>query len=110
MRLFNQTRQTLIASDMREARTFSEKARGLLGTHAPAPLFFRTRWGIHTFGMRYAIDVIVCDKDFRIRKIAEHLRPNRFLFWNPTFPYVFELPAGDIARSGTKPGERVAIS
>lgn len=110
MRLFNQTRQTLIASDMREARTFSENARGLLGTHAPTPTFFRTRWGIHTFGMRYPIDVIVCDRNFQVRAIKTRLEPYRFFFWNPSYPYVFELPIGDIARSGTVLGNTLKIT
>jgi uncharacterized protein len=110
MRLFNQTRQTLIASDMREAMTFSEKARGLLGTHAPTPTFFRTRWGIHTFGMRYAIDVVICDRNFRVQKVVAHLKPNRFLFWNPLYPYVFELPKESARMHHITPGNILVIS
>ncbi|HSD98620.1 MAG TPA: DUF192 domain-containing protein [Patescibacteria group bacterium] len=70
--------------------------KGLLFSKKPKPILFQTRWGIHTFGMKYPIDVVIVDKKNIVQKIKQGLRPNRFFFWNPCFDKVLELPSGTI--------------
>lgn len=82
----------------KEAKTFSQKIRGLIGSPKPYPLLLQTRWGIHTFGMRYAIDVIVVDKENTIVKIKQNLKPNKIFLWNPRYTTVIELPEGTIRK------------
>lgn len=101
MNIVNHTTQKIVSEHTREARTLAEKTVGLLNSKNPAALFFRTRWGIHTFGMKFQIDVLVCDTEFRVCKIKQGLKPNRFFFWNPLWPNVFELPPGSIEKSNT---------
>ena len=62
----------------------------------PYPLLFHTRFGIHTFGMLYPIDVIIFNDRNEIVSLRANLLPNRFFFWNPRFNTVVELPAGTI--------------
>ena len=59
------------------AETFTQRSRGLLGksSYEGAMVLPRTR-AVHTFGMRMAIDVAVCDKDLTVLGVTT-LRPYR---------------------------------
>lgn len=103
--LKNTTQGTIVTAELREARTFTQKTVGLLKSENPAALFFRTQFGIHTFGMKFPIDIVICDSALRVHKIKKGLKPNRFFFWNPLWSYVFELPEGSIEKSSTTTGD-----
>jgi len=87
-----------------------EKSVGMIGSEKPFPLFFTTRFGIHTFGMRFPIDVLILDPHFRIVKIAENVKPNRVLFWSPLFYNVVELPEGDINKHAIRTGQILTLT
>lgn len=89
---------------VKKAKTLWDKARGLLGYEAAFPLLFQTRFGIHTFGMKYPIDVVVLDNLFVVQKMQENLKPNRLFFWNPQYQYILELPEGSINKLKIKKG------
>lgn len=101
----NSTRGTLLGEDVSAAKTFNDKANGLSGKDAPAAIFFKTRWGIHTFGVKFPIDCVIMDDDFKVRGLQENLKPNRFFFWRPKYKNVLELSAGTISRTGTRVGD-----
>lgn len=81
---------------VKEAKTLAEKTKGLLGTSKPYPLSFQTRWGIHTFGMKYPIDIVILDKQNTVVALKKNVKPNRIFLWNPRYKQVVELPAGTI--------------
>jgi len=83
--------------------------KGLLGQQ-PKPILLHTRFGIHTFGMRCPIDVVILDKFGTVRKMQHNLRPNRLFFWNPLYDIVVELPAGTIQEKGIKIGSHVSLT
>ncbi len=68
----------------RVARTFAERARGLIGTKALAPdegmLILRCN-AIHTFFMSFAIDAIFLDKNDKVVKKVCNIRPGRLWVW-----------------------------
>lgn len=101
MKLFNKTKNFTITDNIQVLSSLSEKTKGLLGEKQPHAVFFETRWGIHTFGMQFPIDIIITDKKFYIKKIKKNMPPNRFLFWNPLWGNVFELPRGESEREIT---------
>lgn len=78
---------------VKELSSFWEKSKGLIGDTTGIPVFFRTRWGIHTFGVSQTIAVAILDDSNKIVKIKE-LRPNRIFFWNPKYNQVLEIPQG----------------
>ncbi len=78
------------------AKNIKERVIGLLNTSEPKPLHLKTRWGIHTFGMKYAIDVVILDDNFVVRAIKTNLEPWRIYLWNPKFKHVLELPKGTV--------------
>lgn len=74
------------------ASSWKDKVIGLIGKKEIKPLFFQTRWGIHTFGVRKPIDVVILDDEQTIVAIKQNLKPNRIFFWNPKYQNVLELP------------------
>lgn len=82
--------------------------RGLLWKKAE-PVFFKTRFGIHTFGMHYPIDVVILDKTDSIRKIQENLAPNKIFLWNPLFNTVVELPQGTVRKNKLTLGKKLHL-
>lgn len=86
-----------------------EKSIGLIGKKRIEPVFFSTRWGLHTFGVLSPIDVLVLDKKYRVVKLIENLPPNRIFFWNPKYKNIVELPPGTIAKKEITPGTIIKI-
>ena len=109
MLLYNSTRGTVLSQELKKVSGFSESARGLLDSSNPRSIMLKTRFGIHTFFMKEAIDVLVLDTNFVVRRVRSSLKPFRFFFWNPIYPYVVELPAGSIGTSKTSEGDILQI-
>ena len=91
------------------AKSYWEKSKGLLGTFKAYPLLLKTRWGIHTFGMKYSIDVVILDKTNRIVKLKPSLQPNHIFLWNPKYDNVLELPSNFIQKNKLKIGEKITF-
>lgn len=109
MSVKNKSKRTILVERVRIARTWKEKALGLLQYDKPEVLLLRTRFGIHTFGMKYAIDVIVLNKENTVVKTRRSLPPNNIFIWNPRHDTVLELPEGIIEKTHTKVGDRIEI-
>lgn len=88
----------------------SQKDRtiGLINYSKPEPVMFLTRFGIHTFGLVFPIDVVILDKDGKAVKLTRNLKPNNVLFWPIRYNKVLELPAGLIKKYKIKIGSKIA--
>lgn len=93
MILVNRTKGVVVYEDIREAKTSAEKSRGLIGSDGSFGVNIKTRWGIHTFGMKFPIDAAVLNKRNTIIKIRKRIKPSRFFFWNPRHKMVVEMPS-----------------
>ena len=84
---------------------------GLLGRKGLGPgegmLISRTG-SVHTFFMRFAIDVVFVDKARTIVKIVPNLRPWRIAMARRA-KSALELPAGTAATLGLEPGMVLAV-
>lgn len=89
--------------------TWTEKLIGLIGKDKAVAVFFTTRWGIHTFFMKFPIDVVILDKKDSVVFMKEHVGPGRILMWNPIYCRVLELPAGSIKRKEIKMADCVKL-
>ncbi|MEX1013632.1 MAG: hypothetical protein WDZ80_00540, partial [Candidatus Paceibacterota bacterium] len=65
MKLVNKTKKNIIVENIRTLDYF-EKIKGLIGEKFPRSVYFKSRWGIHTAGMKFPIDVIILGKDMRV--------------------------------------------
>lgn len=90
-------------------QTIARAMIGLIGAPAAYPVYFQTRWGIHTFGMKFPIDVIVLDSAYRVVQTCTALSPNRVFVWNPKYYHVIELPANTVSRRDIRTGEKILI-
>ena len=101
----------VIARRVRWAKTPAERARGLLGTRrldSGEALVIEPARQVHTFGMRYEIDVCFCDSTWRVLHVVTRLRPRRVTRWVLRARFAVEAPAGALA--GIEPGDQLSLS
>jgi uncharacterized protein len=102
---------TLVCERCLLAETPLTRLRGLLGRaelgHGEG-LLLRPAASIHMWFMRFAIDAVFLDGENRVLKIAEHLRPWQVAGCRGS-KAVIELAAGEAARVGLAPGDRVVM-
>jgi len=113
VRVANLTRGTTVAEHCRVARSFRDRAVGLLGTPSlPAGegLLIERTQSIHMFFMRYAIDVVFVDSAGMVRRAVSSLPPWRVVWWARGARDCLELPVGTIAASQTEPGDQLEIT
>jgi uncharacterized membrane protein (UPF0127 family) len=83
------------------------RLRGLLGRSALRPgegLLLRPASAIHTCFMRFPIDAVFLDRELRVVRIADDVRPWRAAARRGAHA-VLELPAGEARRRGLEPGD-----
>ncbi|HEU4942933.1 MAG TPA: DUF192 domain-containing protein [Gaiellaceae bacterium] len=83
------------------------RMKGLLGRSELRPgegLLLRPASAIHTFFMRFPIDAVFLDRDWRVVGIADDVVPWRTA-GRKGAKAVLELPAGESARRGLRPGD-----
>ena len=111
-RVFNLTRNCLLADRAKEANSFILRLVGLIGRKSldkkEGLIILRTS-SIHTFFMRFPIDVIFFNKEKMIIKVISNFKPYRVssLVWNAYG--VVELPSGVITETKTEKGDKIEI-
>ena len=102
----------VVAERVRWARSFRQRARGLLRGPPLAPgegLVLEPAKQVHTIGMRYAIDVVFCDRDWVTKRVLRSMQPDRISRWVPGARFAIELRAGSIG-DDLVPGQRLVLS
>lgn len=95
----------VVASEVRRAKSFTERSRGLLGMDSLPPstaVLFERAVQVHTFGMRFAIDVAWVDRTFKVKHVVRGMRPwrlSRLVFGRG---YALEMAAGGLPASVVK--------
>lgn len=107
----NETRGKALATQMEVADNSYTRRKGLLGRDGLAPgtgLWIYPCESVHTFAMRFAIDLVYLDRDCVVKKLRSSVPPSRL---SACFSArsVIELPAGTIEATGTEIGDRIAI-
>ena len=90
----------------------ASRRRGLLGRTGLADdeaLIIAPSNAVHTFGMKFPIDVIYVSRDGLVLKVRSNLQPNRVSAAWGAFA-VIELAAGTADRVGLRPGDRLVVS
>ncbi len=86
-----------------------ESLVGLIGEKKPYPLLLNTNFGIHTFFMKYPIDIVVLDKNNTVVKIKRNLAPWKLFFYSPIYSKILELPYGFIDHLKIKVSSKLDI-
>ncbi|MCB9027221.1 MAG: DUF192 domain-containing protein [Bdellovibrionaceae bacterium] len=98
--LFNQTQNFKIASNVEIADNFYTRAKGLMGRKSLEPqsvLWIKKCTHIHTFFMRFSIDLIFVDRELNVKKVYSNAKPwCHFFLGTWKSDSVFELPFGTL--------------
>lgn len=102
----------VLADRVDVADTRATRAVGLLSRSGLEPgeaLWIVPSRGVHTFWMRFAIDVLALDEAGTVIDCVSNLKPWRLRLPRPGTAGVLELPAGTLAASGTAVGHQVLL-
>jgi uncharacterized protein len=91
MILINKTKNKIITNQLKTVKSFSDNLFGFINEKENTAIMFNTRFGIHTFFMKFPIDIIILDKNNIVVKIKKNLQPNEIFFWNPKYSKVIEF-------------------
>jgi uncharacterized membrane protein (UPF0127 family) len=105
------TRNSAIATKVETADAPGTRTKGLLGREfmaeddglwiVPCPM-------IHTFFMKFSIDVLFLDADLKVRRVIENLRPWRVSPWVWAARSVLELKGG-VLKGSVRVGDRLEM-
>jgi hypothetical protein len=101
-----------IARSVARADTFRSRLVGLLGRPVLGPdegLWIEPCDSIHTFFMPFPIDVAFVDRQGRVLRRLDALRPWRATRLHARARACVELAAGTLARAGVTEGSRLAL-
>lgn len=112
MKIVNKTRQATLAENATIAKNPLERMVGLLNRNSleqGEALMLKPCNSIHTFFMRFPIDVAFIDSKGRIIKTICGMRPFRIsaIYLNAVF--CIELPAGTLKKTSTQPGDYLSL-
>ena len=112
---FNRTRQAYLATQLRLAGTHWSRLCGLMGAKAenfPAGsgLWIVPSHGVHTFAMRFAIDVIYLDREKFVVHLEENLKPWRLAPVRLRATSILELPGNTLSSTQTAIGDEIEIA
>ncbi len=110
--IFNQTKQVPLAANGLLAAGLLDRLKGLLGQSGLSQgqgLALKPCNSIHTFFMRFSIDVLFLDKQLCVIKLIPSMPPNRLspIVWAGRL--VVELPAGTLAQTNTQPSDQIEL-
>ncbi len=104
----NLTRDSVLAEKAAVAETPGSRRRGLLGTdclETGGGLLILPCRQVHTFGMRYPIDVVFVDESWAVRRVSHNMKPGRLGALVLSSRAVIELPAGRAMDTQTQAGD-----
>jgi len=90
---------TIIAHELRWARTFAERSRGLIGSpplEKGQALVIEPATQVHTFRMAYPIDVVFVGRDWTVRHVVRSMARRRLSKFVLRSRYVIEMTAGSL--------------
>ncbi len=107
-RIVNTSRNSLLASRAERARSYWARLRGLMFRSSlpeDGGMVIEPNNSVHTFWMRFPIDVIFVDRQDRVVGLVTAMPPNRPYAGARKARRTIELPAGTITRTNTQMGD-----
>jgi uncharacterized membrane protein (UPF0127 family) len=111
---FNRTRRAYLATQLSIAATHWSRLRGLMCTELDTFRAGRGLWivpsrGVHTFAMRFPIDVLYLDEEKTVVHLEQDLKPWRVAPVRMQAASVIELPRNILHSTGTLVGDEIEI-
>jgi uncharacterized protein len=111
LRVTNQTRGRMLADRADIADTSATRRTGLLKHKGLAPgegLWIVPCEGVHTFAMKFPIDVVFLNRKRKILKVRPNMLRRRIAL-SLMAHSVLELPAGTLEQTGTERGDQLKL-
>jgi len=112
LKIANPARQSVLADNVEVADHGAARNKGLLGRDRLSSgegLWIVPCEAVHTFGMRFPIDLVYIDRKKVVRKVRSNVRPWR-LSGCLAAHSIIELPAGTVQATQTRPGDALEFS
>lgn len=91
------------------AESWRDRLRGVIGRdELDGVLVLQPAKGVHTFGVRFPIDVAFCDADLRVLHIST-MPPNRIGRPRLRACTIIEAPKGSFERWGVRVGDELEL-
>lgn len=113
VKAINVTQEKELAHKVMIADTLLKRMKGLLGRdrlEEGEALLIRPCNSIHTIGMKFPVDAVFLDRNATTVAVIENLLPNRITRLYLRASSVLELPAGTVAGTGTRTGDRIQVA
>lgn len=112
LKIVNTSRNAVLALNAEVADSGPARSRGLLGRDRLASgegLWIVPCEAVHTFGMRFPIDLVYVNRKMVVKKVCSHVRPWRISGCLRAHS-VIELPAGTVRATQSQSGDRLEFS
>jgi len=112
LRIFNLNRQTKLADSAEVAGHGAARRKGLLGRDclpSGAGLWIVPCESVHTFFMKFPIDLVYIDRNKKVKKVRSNVRPWRMSACLSAHS-IIELPAGTVRSTQTAPGDKLEFT
>jgi uncharacterized membrane protein (UPF0127 family) len=89
------------------------RMKGLLGRPSLGPgraMFLSPCGSVHTFFMKFNLDLVFLDRSFAVRRIVRNVPPNRVVFGGWGAKSVLEIEAGWLKEQAVIPGDRIEMT
>jgi len=113
LRIFNRTKDTLLAWRAEIADSAGARLIGLLGRRnleSGGGLWLVPTNSIHTVGMRFPIDVLMLSRHAIVVGLRKSVRPFSIVWPNFRANSILELPPETISKTQTEAGDRIEIA
>ncbi len=108
----NLTRNTVLADKADVADTSAKRRTGLLkheGLNPGEGLWIVPCESVHTFFMKFPIDLVYLDRKHKVKKVRNAVAPWRLSACLLAHS-ILELPAGAAKQSGTRAGDQLEVT
>ena len=112
-RLLRKRDGVVLADFVTVANRFWSRCVGLLGRRSLEPrhgLLITPCAGVHTFGMRFPLDLVFLSRSWEVVRVVRNLPPNRMARGGRGAYCVLEMGAGNLPADTPAPGDIVTLS
>lgn len=113
MKLVNASKNKTVATKLEVAKSFWSRVVGLLGRkdlHSEEALWINSCNGIHTCFMKFPIDVVFVDSEFKIESVHTDIKPWRFVWAGEKGKSVIELRGGRASELKLEIGDQLHVA
>jgi len=109
----NHSKNKAIVRKYRKVKSILGKTLGLMFKSKPESLIFvfsrEKIVPLHTFFMKFPIDVLFLNEDWKVVELKEDFRPFQYYRPKKKAMFIIELPEGSILKSKTKVGDIISF-